>query len=236
MLSSVGVGEVRVVQPAAGPVGGDRQRTAAVRFAAAGLSHRGRQRTDARRPRRTRRRSRRFPGLVPDEHDAILDGAPRRRGRRHRLGRVERRHRGPRADASRAARRAGHSRHRHAAEQPDRLRAASGIGSCSAAGQSGVVPLRLRFLRRPRDSRAGRTHQGVAVPLDHAPGWRARSARRSGGSTTRACRSSTGASSRSPSAARRCCRRPRGPTDSSSSPTTARASRAGAEVEVWLYA
>ena len=33
-----------------------------------------------------------------------------------------------------------------------------------AARQSGVVPVRLRFLRRPRDSRARRTHQGVAVP------------------------------------------------------------------------
>ena len=50
------------VQPAAGPAGGDRQRTAAVRFAAARLSNRRRQRADARRPRRARRRARRFPG------------------------------------------------------------------------------------------------------------------------------------------------------------------------------
>ena len=35
VLSSVGVGDVSRVQPAAGPVGGDRQRTAAIRFAAA---------------------------------------------------------------------------------------------------------------------------------------------------------------------------------------------------------
>ena len=60
MLSSVGVGERRGVQPAAGPAGGDRQRTAAVRIAAARVSNRRRQRADARRPRRARRRSRRF--------------------------------------------------------------------------------------------------------------------------------------------------------------------------------
>ena len=38
-----------------------------------------------------------------------------------------------------------------------------------AARQSRVEPVRLRFLRRPRDSRAGRTQQGVAVPRDTRP-------------------------------------------------------------------
>ena len=47
--------------------------------------------------------------------------------------------------------------------------------------------VRLRLLRRPRDSRARRPADGVAVPLDPRARWRARSARRSAGSTTRAC-------------------------------------------------
>ncbi len=39
-----------------------------------------------------------------------------------------------------------------------------------ASGQSRIQPLRLRFLRRARHSRAGRTQQGVALPCDIAAG------------------------------------------------------------------
>ena len=52
--------------------------------------------------------------------------------------------------------------------------------------------VRLRLLRRPRDSRARRPRQGLAVPLESARRWRARSARRSDGSTTPACESTDG--------------------------------------------
>ena len=155
-----------------------------------------------------------FPGLVRDEPTRSCAGPARRRRRRHRLRRLERRHRGPRADAGGRARRAGRARHRDAAEQPDRHgphRTAAGL---PAAGQSRVGALRLRLLRRPRDPRARRPIEGLAVPLrarhacaqdqlaDRPPGLRARRVSR------------TAAWSRCRCPARRCSRPRPAPTAS----------------------
>ena len=178
-----------------------------------------------------------FPGLVPDEPRGDPRRAPGRGRRDHRLRRLERRHRGSRADAF----------SRDTASWPftaspcgPAVRPASdGSGTRLVfllPGNPVSCSVRLRFLRRPRDSRARRTHQGVAVPPD---------ARQAGAQDQLADRParlrpraswSTARSSRSPSAARPCSRRPRGPTASSSSPTTAKGFAPGAEVEVWLYA
>ena len=98
-----------------------------------------------------------FPGLVRDDPTPSWKPFSRRR-HRHRLGRLECGHRGSGAGACRTTRRAGGARNRHAAEQSNGIwphRASPGL---LASGQSGVEPVRLRFFRRPRDSRAGRTH------------------------------------------------------------------------------
>ena len=127
-----------------------------------------------------------FPGLVRDDADAIRaalhadadivivsggssvgieDLAPIARGR---------------------AWRAGRARHRDAAEQPDRHGPHRRAADLPAAGQPGLGALRVRLLRRPRDSCARRPAERLAISMRCARRWRARSARRSDGSTTRA--------------------------------------------------
>ena len=97
-----------------------------------------------------------FPGLVPRRAGAILDGAARRRRRRDRVGRIERRHRGPGADARRASTASWRFTASRCVRAARPAWAASAIGWCSCCPAIRCRPLRLRLLRRPRDSRARR--------------------------------------------------------------------------------
>ena len=190
-MSSIGLADAPVVRAAARPPRHHRQRAAAVRLDAARLSDHRRQRTDARRARRARRRDRRLSRVwsATTTRDARSSAralhAPTCR-RRHRVRRIERRHRGSRADARRRTRRAGRARHRDAAEQPDRHGPNRTAADLPAARQPGLGALRLRLLRRPRDSRARRPTEGTGRTDRCARRSRARSARRSAASTTRA--------------------------------------------------
>ena len=117
----------------------------------------------------------------------------RRRRRRHRVRRLERRHRGPRADACRAARRAGRPRHRDAAEQSDRPgRIGDRLVFLLPGNPVSCLCAYDFFAGRAIRALGGRA-EDVAVPLRARAGWRARSARRSDGSTTPACRLVDGA-------------------------------------------
>ena len=100
VMSSIGLADVTCRPSAARPACDYRQRAAARGLEAARFSDHRRQRTDARRTRRARRRDRGLPR--PGSRRARGDsGRPaRRRGHRHRLRRLERRHRGPRAHRS----------------------------------------------------------------------------------------------------------------------------------------
>ena len=165
-----------------------------------------------------------FPGLVPDEHDAILEALH--------------------AEADVVIVSGGSSvgiedmapmllaRHGELAIHGIAMRPSSptGLGrlgtnaGLSAARQSGVEPVRLRLLRRPRDSSARRPAAAVAVPLRRADAA-AEDQFADRPPRLRACPDRGRRwSNRWRSAAPRCSRRRRGPTASSSSATTARAS------------
>ena len=125
-------------------------------------------------------------------------GAPRsRRGRHPRFRRLERRQRRLRAEADRRDRRARHSRRRDAAVESGRCRPDRRDARVPAARQSGVLPLRVRFLRRPRHSPARRASGRLAAPDAFAASSLARSSPPSAASTIAASASSTDGSSRS---------------------------------------
>ena len=165
------------VQPATGAPGGDRQRTAAVRFPTARY-----QIADANGPMLARSSS-----AVAVSWTFQLDA---RRPRRDLIALHMRRciivsggsNVGirSRADGSRATWRSGHSwdlRCARAVHRPGRM----GHRRVSAAGKSGVVS--VPTISSPAGF-APWEPQRVAMPVDARPGWRARSARRSDGWTT----------------------------------------------------
>ena len=92
-----------------------------------------------------------------------------------RLRRFQRRPGRLRAEAARRARRTRHPRHRHAAQQSRWHGTTRRQAGLPAAGQSGLVSVRLRLLRRPGDSRAGRPFGGLAVSTAANARWPASS-------------------------------------------------------------
>ena len=221
--------DVPVVAPAARPAG----RSPATNCCPPargrhGCADRRCQRADARGAGRARRRHRRFPRPGARRCATRFWTRCSRRGCRRSFPAV-------RVSASRTSRRRWSRRHGDLAVHGIAMRPSSptGLGRIGrsagvpASGQSGLLPVRLRFLRRPRHSRARRASQGVAVPSNrgHA-GAQDQFADRPARLRARADRRRAW-SNRWRSAARRCSRRRRAPTASSSSPPTARASRAG---------
>ena len=132
VLSSIGMGEVARRAPAA---------RAARRSPATSCCRRDRGRTASTSPTPTGRCWRRwssataawstFPVWCRDERRGDSRRAARRRRHRHRVGRLERRHRGPGADARRRARRAGRSTASRCGRAARPASAASVSGWCS---------------------------------------------------------------------------------------------------------
>ena len=133
------------------------------------------------------------------------------------------------------ARRAGRPRRRAPPGEPDGpglRRRASRSCSCRATRSVASAPTTSSPARSSGASAAGRAAGPIA--RSSCP-WPASSPRSSAGSITRGCGSTAGGSSRWPSAAPRSCPAPPGPTASSSSRPTSKATPTGPSVTVWLY-